>query len=81
VPHSDAAPLFAPALWGSVIGMFELNNLSLEVQSPVETYFLAVDALEGGARNAATAVTQPLLDALDTDYDVCCVVRVEGVEC
>jgi hypothetical protein len=32
--------------------MFELNNLSLAIPSPVEDYFLMVDALEPGQAKA-----------------------------
>jgi hypothetical protein len=44
--------------------MFETNNLEIAVASPVEDYFLAMDELppEGPER----AITDPLLDALDT---------------
>jgi len=59
--------------YGRLIGAFELNNLELVVESPVENYFLAIDAApEGEEKRAAMRVTQPLLDALDTDYDIPC---------
>jgi hypothetical protein len=57
-------------LWGSLVGMFELNNLDLCVQSPVELFFLAVDEMDEPQKSATDAVTRPLLDALDTLYDV-----------
>ena len=38
-------PLFSLDVFGSVIGIFELNNLSLSVPTPVEDYFLLIDAL------------------------------------
>ena len=76
LPHDGMEALLDDRIWGSVIGMFEMNNLSIEVQSPVENYFLAIDELEGEARDSATAVTQPLLDALDEDYAISCEVCV-----
>lgn len=74
---SDAASefpsLFTLDTYGALIGAFELNNLELVVESPVENYFLAVDdAPEGEAKQAITRITQPLLDALDKDYDIPC---------
>jgi hypothetical protein len=60
-------------LYGSVVGMFELNNLALAVPSPVEDYFLLVDGWgEAQERCALKAATDPLLDALDTAYDTPC---------
>ncbi|KXZ55285.1 hypothetical protein GPECTOR_3g421 [Gonium pectorale] len=67
-------PRFGPEVlqlevYGSIVGMFELNNLGLGVSTPVEDYFLALDEMgEGPEREAAMAVTQPLLDALDAEY-------------
>ena len=74
---SDAATkfpsIFTLDTYGRLIGAFELNNLELVVENPVENYFLAVDdAPEGEAKNAVTRITQPLLDALDKDYDIPC---------
>ncbi|GFR39660.1 hypothetical protein Agub_g131 [Astrephomene gubernaculifera] len=71
-------PRFGPDLlnlqvYGSIVGMFELNNLGLSVSSPVEDFFLAVDEMEEGAeKEAVVRVTQPLLDALDSDYATPC---------
>ena len=62
-------------MWGSIIGMFELNNLAVQVQSPIELFFLAVDDLPEERQEPVQAITQPWLDALDTDYDVCCTVH------
>eukprot|EP00798_Chlamydomonas_sp_ICE-L_P030340 gene30340-35340_t len=56
-------------VYGAVVGMFELNNLALTVPSPVEEYFLLIDALPEDKKEAAMKVTQPLLDALDKAYD------------
>ncbi len=39
-------PLFSEEVFGSIVGMFELNNLSVSVPSPVEDYFLLIDDLE-----------------------------------
>ncbi len=65
--------LFDLQVYGSVIGMFELNNLSLEVPSPVEDYFLLVDGWEEDVERAELkAATDPLLDVLDTAYDTHC---------
>ncbi|EFJ45026.1 SET and zf-MYND domain-containing protein [Volvox carteri f. nagariensis] len=67
-------PRFGPELlqlevYGSIVGMFELNNMGLSVPSPVEDYFLAVDEMEEGAeKQAVLQITQPLLDALDSEY-------------
>lgn len=58
-------------LWGSLVGMFELNNLDLSVQSPIENLFLAIDALPDEERDGILVTTQPLLDALDATYSVC----------
>lgn len=66
--------LVAEDVWGSIIGMFELNNLAVHVQSPVELFFLAVDDLDDVEKAAVQPITQPWLDALDTDYDICCMV-------
>lgn len=55
--------------------MFELNNLAVQVQSPIELFFLAVDDLPEERQEPVQAITQPWLDALDTDYDVCCTVH------
>ena len=38
-------PLFSLEVFGSVVGIFELNNLSLSVPTPVEDYFLLIDDL------------------------------------
>ena len=70
-PQASLFPaLFAPQLFEQLIGMFELNNLDVVVESPVENFVLAVDDLPRGhpARAAALAATSPLLDALDAGY-------------
>lgn len=66
--------IFEIETYGRIIGAFELNNLELVVESPTENYFLAVDDMpDGDEKNAVTQLTQPLLDALDVDYDVPCI--------
>jgi hypothetical protein len=61
--------LFCQRTYEQVIGMFELNNLDVCVESPVENYFLELDDLQPGAdRDAALRVTSPLLDALGGGY-------------
>jgi hypothetical protein len=67
--------LFCVDVFASVVGMFELNNLEIAVASPVEDYFLAVDALDDDTdvtAKSAKQVTNPLLDALDTSYCAPC---------
>lgn len=58
-------------VWGSLIGMFEINNLALQVQSPVELFFLACDELPEPQRADVLRQTNAWLDALDTEYDAC----------
>jgi hypothetical protein len=66
---SSAYPaLFALRTYASVVGLFELNNLDVVVESPVENYFLLIDDLPPPEREAAQRVTAPLLDALDAGY-------------
>ena len=62
--------LFHEDTFAHAIGMFELNNLDVVVESPVERYFLHVDDLPEGSqeRQDAMQVSQPLLDALDAGY-------------
>lgn len=63
-------PLFgSPELYARVVGMFERNSCSMLVASPVEDYFLHIDALpDGPAKRAAEAVSAQVLDALGEDY-------------
>jgi hypothetical protein len=69
-PALEALPLFAtPELYARVVGLFERNNCSMFVASPVEDYFLHIDSLpDGPAKAAAEAVSAPVLDALGEDY-------------
>lgn len=71
-PAARFPALFTLDVWGSIIGMFELNNLDVSIPSPVEDYFLLIDELEEPERSEAMQISQPLLDALDQDYDEPC---------
>ncbi|KAL1821716.1 hypothetical protein ACET3Z_016585 [Daucus carota] len=64
--------LFSLDIYGSLIGMFELNNLDLVVASPVEDYFLYINELPESEKKKAEQVTKPFLSALGDDYSVCC---------
>ena len=70
-PH---CPLFSNIdAYATIVGAFERRNCALQVASPVEDYLLRVDAMEEGAEKAAvTAVTAPILDALDDAYATPC---------
>lgn len=73
IRHPELAPhLLQLQVYGSIVGMFELNNLGVSVPTPVEDYFLAVDELQGQQREQVMQVTQPLLDALDAEYATPC---------
>ncbi|GAQ91639.1 hypothetical protein KFL_008230040 [Klebsormidium nitens] len=65
-------PLFSLEVYSRIIGMFELNNLALVVQSPVENYFLAIDELSEDEKRKVEPVTKPLLDALGRSYSAHC---------
>ena len=67
-------PLFASAdAYARIVGAFERRNCAVQVASPVEAYLLAVDALPDGAHKASvSALTTPLLDALDEAYATPC---------
>jgi len=64
--------LFTPEVYGSIVGLFELNNLCLVSDPVVENYFLHIDELPAAEKAAAQVTTGPLLDALDRDYDKAC---------
>eukprot|EP00899_Mesostigma_viride_P010240 jgi/Mesvir1/19217/Mv11526-RA.1 len=69
-PTCDA--LFTLDVYASIVGMFELNNLDVVVESPVESYFLHIDELPENEKEQAQVVTQPFLDALGRSYAVHC---------
>jgi hypothetical protein len=64
--------LFEPEVYGSIVGLFELNNLCLVSDPVVENYFLHIDELPSAEKKAAQLITGPLLDALHTDYSLPC---------
>lgn len=69
--HAPAnCPLFAtPDVYATIVGAFERRNCAVQVASPVEEYFLSIDAMMDGAEKAAVeAVTTPILNALDVAY-------------
>ncbi|XP_031105734.1 histone-lysine N-methyltransferase ATXR2 [Ipomoea triloba] len=68
----ECKPLFSLEIYGHIIGMFELNNLDLVVESPLENYFLHIDDLPSSEKREAEQITRPLLDALGDDYSICC---------
>lgn len=70
LPRQAAAfpALFTLDCYATIIGAFELNNLSLVVENPMENYFLHIDGLAEPEQSAATALTAVYLDVLDKDY-------------
>ncbi|XP_009601528.1 histone-lysine N-methyltransferase ATXR2 isoform X1 [Nicotiana tomentosiformis] len=68
----ECKPLLSLEMYGHIIGMFELNNLDLVVESPVEDYFLYIDDLPLPGKEEAEQTTKPILDALGDDYSICC---------
>lgn len=75
VPTGFPQEILDERIWGSIIGMFELNNLAMQVQSPLELYFLACADLPELQRTGVLSQTSAWLDALDKDYDMCVEVR------
>ncbi|KAF3325646.1 histone-lysine N-methyltransferase ATXR2 isoform X1 [Carex littledalei] len=69
---AECAPLFSLDVYGSIIGMFELNNLDLVVASPIEDYFIYIDELADKEKEEALTITRTFLDALGDDYSVSC---------
>ena len=64
-------PLFASdSPYARIVGSFERRNCSVCVASPVEAYLLAADEIPQTHpdKAAVSAVTGPLLDALDASY-------------
>ncbi|ONK61089.1 uncharacterized protein A4U43_C08F26140 [Asparagus officinalis] len=70
--NKECAPLFSLEIYGTIIGMFELNNLDLVVASPVEDYFIYIDDLPFPEKEEAEKVTKRFLNALGEEYSVCC---------
>lgn len=71
--NSAVAAFSNPTLYATIVGSFERRNCALAVSSPVEEYFLRVDAMaEGPAKAAATAATAPLLESLGSRYRTHC---------
>jgi hypothetical protein len=70
LPAAVPRVLLTEEVWGSLIGMFELNNLDLCVASPIERFFLNVDDMPEAIRPSITAVTQPLLHHLNSTCNI-----------
>ncbi|BDA42304.1 probable SET and MYND domain-containing protein 5 [Coccomyxa sp. Obi] len=75
--YDDRFPgLFHLDVYGSIVGMFELNNLDLFVASPVEDYFELChgedSSLSAEEQHLTQLTTRPLLDALGEAYDAAC---------
>ncbi|CAH9071938.1 unnamed protein product [Cuscuta epithymum] len=68
----ECEPLFSLEIYGNIIGMFELNNLDLVVESPLVNYFLHIDDLPSLKKRVAEPIVRPLFDALGDDYSICC---------
>ncbi|XP_024526796.1 histone-lysine N-methyltransferase ATXR2 [Selaginella moellendorffii] len=68
----EFAPLFSLEIYGSIIGMFELNNLDVVVASPVENYFLYIQDLEPALKEQTEQITRPLFEALGEKYASFC---------
>lgn len=67
-------PLFAdPNAYSRIVGTFERRNCSVAVASPVEAYFLQVDAMPPGEEKAAVQrASLPVLEALGGLYRTPC---------
>lgn len=70
-------PLFDVDFLGALIGAFELNNLTVELNSPVREYFLIVEALPPKARKVAIDTLAPLVKAIQGMADA----RAAADEC
>ncbi|GAV81302.1 SET domain-containing protein [Cephalotus follicularis] len=68
----ECEPLFSLEIYGHIIGIFELNNLDLVVESPMEDYFSYIDGLPHPEKIQAGKIARPFLEALGDDYSVCC---------
>lgn len=58
-------------VWGSIIGMFELNNLESFVASPVKRWLDLLDGLPEEEQARAYAAAAPFTDALPEDVPGC----------
>ncbi|KAI3436369.1 hypothetical protein D9Q98_002422 [Chlorella vulgaris] len=58
-------------VWGSIIGMFELNNLSLFVANPLQRWLLHLDSLPHEEQAAAFEVAGPFIDSLPEELPGC----------
>ncbi|KAL4420876.1 hypothetical protein ABPG77_002835 [Micractinium sp. CCAP 211/92] len=58
-------------VWGSIIGMFELNNLALFVPSPLQRWLDLLGQLPPGEQEAAYAAAGPFIEALPEELPGC----------
>ncbi|EFN50876.1 hypothetical protein CHLNCDRAFT_141673 [Chlorella variabilis] len=70
LPRRFPALLSLP-IWGSIIGMFELNNLGVFVASPLQRWLHHLDALPAGEQAAAFQAAGPFVDALPDELPGC----------
>ncbi|CAM8995718.1 unnamed protein product [Rhodiola kirilowii] len=68
----ECGALFTLEIYGHIIGMFELNNLNLIVESPVEDYIRFITDLPDQKRKEIEESIRPVLDALGEDYTNLC---------
>ncbi|RAL41821.1 hypothetical protein DM860_009003 [Cuscuta australis] len=68
----ECEALFSLEIYGHIIGMFELNNLDLIVESPLVNYFKHIDDLPSLEKREAEQIIRPILDALGDEYSTCC---------
>uniref|UniRef100_A0A7N0TFA5 SET domain-containing protein n=1 Tax=Kalanchoe fedtschenkoi TaxID=63787 RepID=A0A7N0TFA5_KALFE len=64
--------LFTLEIYGHIIGMFELNNLDLIVESPVEDYIQFITDLPDQKKKEVEKDIRPVLNALGEDYTNLC---------
>ena len=60
---SDGMPCFAQ-VYGSLIGMFEQNNLAIDVPSPLGAYLNFVDGVDDGNEHEIHRLIAPLRDTI-----------------
>ncbi|PSC68405.1 SET domain-containing [Micractinium conductrix] len=58
-------------VWGSIIGMFELNNLSIFVPSPLHRWLAALEALPDSQRAVAYKAAGPFIATLPDELPGC----------